>query len=137
MEAFVAKFEDEFSLIACLSSSMATGTWYIDSGTYFHMTRVRGYSSKLEESTSYVYITLGDDAKYKPVGYGTIKFQRESGKPLSISDIFFVPSLTKNLIFVSQLEDEGYVVTFWDGKVHIHPKCKHEKSVGCEEGQIV
>ena len=51
-----------------------------------------------------------------------MRFQRESGKPLSINDVLFVPGLTKNLIFVSSLEDKGYVVTFRDGRVFIHPK---------------
>jgi hypothetical protein len=82
--------------------------------------RVREYFSRLEEFTSEIFITLGDDAKYKASGCRTVKFQRESGKALSICDVLYVPGLTKNLISVSQLEDRGYVVTFRKGKVYIH-----------------
>jgi hypothetical protein len=51
-----------------------------------------------------------------------VRFQRESGKPLSINDVLFVLGLTKNLIYVSALEYKGYEVTFRDGRVLIHPR---------------
>jgi hypothetical protein len=41
MDAFAARFEDGFSLLPCLSTSMVTGTWYIDSDVSCHMTWVR------------------------------------------------------------------------------------------------
>jgi hypothetical protein len=122
MDAFVARFEDEFSLLACLSTSMVTGTRYIDSGASCHMTGVRAYFNNLREYNANFNIVLGDNAKHMPAGSGIVRFQKESGKPLSINDVLFVPGLTKNLIFVSSLEDKGYVVTFRDGRVFIHPK---------------
>jgi hypothetical protein len=122
MDAFAARFEDEFSLLACLSTSMVTGMWYIDSGASCHMTGVHEYFNNLREYNANFNIVLGDNAKYMPPGSGTVRFQRESGKPLSINDVLFVPGLTKNLISVSALEDKGYVVTFRDGRVFIHPK---------------
>jgi hypothetical protein len=121
-DAFAARFEDEFSVLACLSTSMVTGTWYIDSGASCHMTGVREYFSSLREYNANFNIVLGDNAKYKPASSGTVRFQRESGKPLSINDVLFIPGLTKTLIFVSALEDKGYEVTFRDGRVLIHPK---------------
>jgi hypothetical protein len=48
MDAFAARFEDEFSLLACLSTSMVTGTWYIGSGASCHITRVHEYLSNLK-----------------------------------------------------------------------------------------
>jgi hypothetical protein len=86
------------------------------------MTGVRDYFSNLKEYNANFHIVLGDNAKCKLAGSGTVRFQRESGKPLSINDVSFVLGLTKNLISVSTLEDKGYVVTFQDGRVFIHPK---------------
>lgn len=40
-----SRFEEEFSLIACLSSSITTCVWYIDIGVSCHMTRIREYFS--------------------------------------------------------------------------------------------
>jgi hypothetical protein len=112
MDAFAARFEDEFSLLACLSTSMVIGTWYIDSGASCHMIGVREYFGNLKEYNAYVNILFGDNAKYKPTCKGTVRFQRESGKPLPINDVLFVLGLTKNLISVLALEDKGYEVTF-------------------------
>jgi hypothetical protein len=36
-----ARFENAFSLIACLSSPTTSGMWYIDSASSSHMTRVQ------------------------------------------------------------------------------------------------
>jgi len=41
IENISSRLDDEFAVIACLSSSTATGVWYIDSGASCHMTRVR------------------------------------------------------------------------------------------------
>jgi len=37
-EALASQFELEFSLIACMVSSMIGSVWYLDSGASFHMT---------------------------------------------------------------------------------------------------
>jgi len=49
VDEFATKFKDEFSLIAYLLSSIATNMWYVNSGAYFHMTRVKEYFTSLKE----------------------------------------------------------------------------------------
>jgi hypothetical protein len=46
------------------------------------------YFSNLKEYNAKFNIVLGDNALYRPTGKGTVSFQRESGKPLSINDVF-------------------------------------------------
>jgi hypothetical protein len=52
---------------------------------------------------------VGDYYAYHPKGVGTIEFERESSKPLYISDVLYVPRLKKNIFSVSALEDKGYI----------------------------
>jgi transposase InsO family protein len=131
-----ARFENEFSLIACLSSSTNSGVWYIDSGASSHMTGVRDYFSSLKEEMDLV-IEMGNNAKCRATGHGTVTFQRESGKPLMVRDILYVPGMTKNLISVSTLEDRGYVVSFQDGRVYIQPKdSKTAKVIGVRREKL-
>jgi hypothetical protein len=59
MDAFVARFEDEFSLLACLSTSMVIGTWYIDNGASCHVTRVCDYFNNLKECNANFNIVIG------------------------------------------------------------------------------
>ena len=76
----------------------------------------------LQEGGTGIHVELGDDARYQVQEVGIVSFERESGKPLSFSDVLYVPGLTKNLISVSTLEDKGYHVKFHDHKVYIRPK---------------
>jgi hypothetical protein len=100
VDDFVAKFENEFSLIACLSSSSNSGVWYIDNGASSHITGVRGYFSSLKEEEMDLYIEMGNNAKCQATCYGTATFKRESRKPLMVKDMLYVSGMTRNLIYV-------------------------------------
>jgi hypothetical protein len=78
------------------------------------MTIVREYFSSLKEEMD-LTIEMGNNAKCWATCYGTVTFQRESGKPLMVRDVLYVSGMTKNLIFASGLEERGYVVSFQDG----------------------
>lgn len=45
---------------------------------------------------------------------------------MTVKDVLFVPMLKKNLISVSTIEDRGFELLFWDGKVLIHPRGSSE-----------
>lgn len=75
--------------------------------------------SKLSERDMQLNIEMGDDGKYQVEGIGTIRFERESGNPLYLRDVLYVPGLRKNLVSVSTLEDKGYGITFSKGRVFI------------------
>ena len=59
-----------------------------------------------------MHINMGDDKRYSVIGVGTVTFQRDSGNPLTLKDVMYVPSLENNLVFVAMLEDRGYDVIF-------------------------
>jgi len=44
----------------------------------------------------------------------------ESGAPLTLHDVMYVPGLKKKLVYVAMLEDRGYDVIFSNGKVFLH-----------------
>jgi hypothetical protein len=75
----------------CLSSTRTSDVWYIDSGASSHMTGHKHYFSSLSEKEFGFEILLGDDYAYHPKGVGTVKFERESGKPLHLSGVLYVP----------------------------------------------
>ncbi|XP_059071399.1 uncharacterized protein LOC131865899 [Cryptomeria japonica] len=101
------------------------------------MTGVKEYFTKLDEKKLDFCIELRENGKYQETGVGTIKFQRESDKPLLVEDVLYVPGMTNYLIYVSTLEDKGYIVTFEEGKVYIHPKnSKVEKVIGVRHSSL-
>ena len=119
-EALASHFELDFSLIACLVSSMMGSVWFLDSGASFHMTGDKDLFSDLDEKDLGVHIEMGD------AGIGTISFERESGKPFILKDVMHVPGLKKNLISVAMLEDKGYDVVFSEGKAFLRSKATGE-----------
>jgi hypothetical protein len=72
MSKFASKFEKDFSMVSCLSTSMVPqNVWYMDSGA---SRPARELFSSLTEQDSGVRVELGDDAKYPVAGIGTIPF---------------------------------------------------------------
>ena len=63
-----------------------------------------------------MHIEMEDDGRYSATEIGIFTFHRESGSPLRIKDVMFVPNLKKNLIYVVVLEDCGYNFIFSKGK---------------------
>ena len=108
VDEFGRNFDEEFCLIACMASTTRSNIWYIDSGASSHITGHKRFFVDLQEGGIGIHVELGDDARYQAQGVGTVSFERESGKPLSFADVLYVPRLTKNLIYVSTLEEKGY-----------------------------
>eukprot|EP00253_Pinus_taeda_P027965 PITA_27965 len=125
-EALASQFEPDFSLIACLVSSVMGSVWFLDSGASFHMTGDRDLFSDLEDKDLGVHIEMGDDGRYSAIGISTIFFERESDKPLVLKEVMHVLGLKKNLISVAMLEDKGYDVVFSKGKAFLRSKTTGE-----------
>lgn len=121
-----SRIEDEFALIAYLTSSTSLGVWYINSGASFHMIGTREYFSSYKEEDIRIQISMGNNSKLSLVGKGIILFQRENGKSIPIRDVLHVPDLGMNLILVFVLQDKGYNVLFRG--VHVLIKNKDLKS---------
>ena len=69
------------------------------------MTSAQEMFSKLSQTKTDVEVVLGDDSAVKPVGCGTITFQRESMSPMVLRDVLYVLGMKKNLVSVSMIED--------------------------------
>lgn len=130
-EALASQFELDFTLIACMVSSMVGCVWYLDSGASFHMTDNKSLFSALQEKDLQMRIEMGDDGKYRVSGEDTIVFQREHGAPLTLTDVKYVPRLKKNLVSIAMLEDKGYDVVFSNGKAFLrHIATGQTKRIG-------
>jgi len=125
-EALASEFELDFSLIACLVSSVMGLVWFLDSGVSFHTTGDRDLFSDLDEKDLGVHIEMGDDGRYNATNISTIYFERESGKPFVLKEVMHVPGLKKNLISMVMLEDKGYDVVFSERKAFLHSNTTRE-----------
>ena len=74
-EALASQFELDFSLIACMVSSMMGSVWYLDSGASFHMTSDKELFNELEEKDLKMHIKMDDDSKYNVLLWALLLFR--------------------------------------------------------------
>jgi hypothetical protein len=75
VEEFSTKFDNEFSLVVCLSTRTThSNMWYIDSGASRHMIGVREHLTDLTQIGD-VEVVLGDDRVVKAIGCGLYHFR--------------------------------------------------------------
>ena len=90
---------------------MVTCLWYLDNGCLRHMTVNRSLF-KVFESKKGGNITFGDGSKSQIKGKGTISLP---GLP-DITNVLYVEGLRVNLLSISQICDQDFMVLFSKGK---------------------
>ena len=64
-------------------------------------------------------IKVANRVKAEVKAIGDLSLELVDGFVLKLSDVLYVPSLRRNLISVSHLDDDGYVCHFGNGKCQI------------------
>ena len=64
-------------------------------------------------------IKVANGVKAKVEAIGDLSLELDDGFVLQLSDVLFVPSLRRNLISVSHLDDDEYDCYFGNGKCQI------------------
>ena len=97
--------------------------WWIDSGASSHMTSKREFFSFLlsyEGPIKSIYTT--NDEACKIEGVGCIPLCLGSSKKINIEGVLYIPTITKNLLSVGQMVDNGYNVDFASNECFIRNK---------------
>jgi hypothetical protein len=136
--------EDMSETISLLHYSALTITieddmWIIDSGAYRHMTRDQARLSNLNEKKTSYKVELGDKTTYPVEGFGQASIKMKTSNYVHLSNVLCVPSLEKNLVLISCLEDKGNIIAFVDGKVLSWHKCssiENARVIGSREENL-
>jgi hypothetical protein len=115
---------EDYVLISALSGSVSPSedTWLINSGSSKHMTSQRDILSCLTKKNFPHKVTLGDDYQYPIKGVGELNYKLDSGTPMKMKDVLYVPGFTKNLLSISALDKKCFKVSFIDGEFLMWPK---------------
>jgi hypothetical protein len=118
MKMIKEKTED-YVLFSTLSGSVSPGedTWIIDSGNSKNMTGQRDILSSLIENNFPQKVKLRDDYQYPIKRVGESTYKLDSGTPMKMKDVLYVPGLTKNFLSISTLDKKGFMFAFIDGEV--------------------
>lgn len=88
--------------------------WIADSGCSHHVTGDDSLFSEMRENHGDQVIITADNSTY-PVakeGVVTIEVADDKSKSIKLQDVYHVPGLKKNLVFVPQITDSGKYVLF-------------------------
>jgi hypothetical protein len=62
-------------------------------------------------------VKLGDDYQYPIKGVGEASYKLDSGKPMKMKEVLYVPRLKKIFLSISLLDKKRFRVSFVDGQV--------------------
>ena len=64
--------------------------------------------SKLEEKNSPQKVSLGDDYRYPIKGIGEARYKIDSGTPMKMKEVLYVPGLKNNVLYISAFDKIGH-----------------------------
>ena len=91
----------------------ATNTWWVDSGATIHVANsLQGFDTKrtLRRGERTIRVANGVEAEAKAIGEFTLALN--SGFMLRLRNVLYVPSMRRNLVSVSCLDDDGFHCDF-------------------------
>ena len=112
-------------LMAVEETLMVTGIadeWVLDTGCSFHMTPRRDLFREFKELRS-GYVKMGNDTCSQVMGIGSIKFRNSDGTQIILTDVRYMPTMSRNLISLGTLEDNGCWFKSQDGTLKVVKGC--------------
>ncbi|CAM6096996.1 unnamed protein product [Calypogeia fissa] len=88
--------------------------WLIDSGASSHVTGNRTTLSQMSRSPA-SHVTTASGSHIPIAGKGSVKFNKNK----AVSKVLYVPGVTRNLLSVGQLTDDGYSILFNKRKCYV------------------
>jgi hypothetical protein len=88
-------------------------TWWIDSGATIHVVNsLQGLSMRktLRRRERTITVANGEEAEVEAIGELPLEIRNDF--TLYLHDVFYVPSMRRNLIYVSCLDDDGFDCLF-------------------------
>jgi hypothetical protein len=101
-------------------------TWWIDSDVTIHVANsLQGFHTRRTLQRGERHIKVANGVKAEVQAIGELSLELNSGFVLKLSYVLYVPSLRRNLINVSRLDDDGYDCHFGNGqcKIVFNNKC--------------
>ena len=93
--------------------------WLPDTGASRHFWATKEILHDFEESTDRECVYMADSTTAVVMGKGKVLLKLTSGKTLSLNNVFYVPSLRRNLVSGALLNKVGLKLVFEDDKIII------------------
>ena len=99
------------SALVSTNASTPNNIWFVDSGALNHMTSHANWFRELWKPESPGYVKTGDDTTHPIQHIGNVPF-RNDDEQTYLKNVLHVPTITKNLVLVGQIVEQGMQVRF-------------------------
>lgn len=108
--------------VAFLNGKYNKNSWYIDSGASAHMTAKKDWVKNMNTTPYLPEIAVANETKVPVVCSGDVDIVSELNNHITVKNVLCVPSLTTNLLSVSELIKNGNNVIFDEKHCYIRNK---------------
>lgn len=108
--------------VVFLNGKFNKNEWYVDSGASAHMTPNKAWVKNMNESPCLPEIVVANESKVPVVCSGDVDIVSELKCHITVRNVLCVPSLTTNLLSVSELIKNGNHVIFESNHCYIRDK---------------
>ena len=84
--------------------------WILDSTCSYHIFPSRNSFTSFDDTSSGT-ILIGNDHACEKKGVGVVKLKLHNGTTRELTNVWYIPNLKKNLIFLGALESNGFQVS--------------------------
>lgn len=109
-------------LLMFLNGKYSRHEWYVDSGASAHMTAIKHWINNADYSPSLSSITVANNTVVPVLCSGNVQITTDCNFEITVKDVLCVPSLTTNLLSVSELIKNGNSVNFESSHCYIRNK---------------
>ncbi|KAJ4740894.1 Transposon Ty1-H Gag-Pol polyprotein [Rhynchospora pubera] len=110
--------EENMQLFLGVNESEKQNLWYLDSGATNHMTGCKENFTELDTSVAGT-VKFGDGSMVSIYGRGTVLLQGRMGEHKALTDVYYIPKLTSNIISLGQLEEQGCRIMLENGQLKV------------------
>ncbi|MCO5554908.1 hypothetical protein L7F22_008446 [Adiantum nelumboides] len=97
---------------ATIEDVNAGDVWYVNLGDSNHMTYDKNWFHEMHEPQRIGYVEIGDDSTHPIEHVGKVSLCMPDGQKKHMTDVLHVPTITKNLVSVGQMVEQGLQVKF-------------------------
>ena len=81
--------------------------WYVDLSASNHMMCHHTWFNEMKEPSKLGYVEIGDDTMHPIEHVGNVPLAMDDGRNKYLADVLHVPTITKNLVLVGQMVEQG------------------------------
>jgi hypothetical protein len=104
--------DEQLFVVQHMENSMIGGVsdnnvWYVDSGASNHMTNHGKWFRDTKDLKTPRFVEIGDDTTHPITQIGKVPLSMQDGQTKYLKDVLHVSTITKNLVSVSQMVEQG------------------------------